>query len=219
MEYGLAAVRCVVRWHAPTARSKKTVKATERDEAERVLYADYASTLAVKRLVVVDESGSKLGMTSAYARAATGARACVNAPFNTGSNYTLLAALRQEGMLAPFLIEGAADSAVFEVYVAHVLGPTLQAGDVVIMDNVRFHKSATIEALIQARGASILWLPAYSPDFSPIEHAFSKLKTWLRRVKAMTPPALVQAIKDGLARITDSDALSWFIHCGYLNIA
>jgi transposase len=198
---------------------KKTVNAQERDEGERTLFADQAATLAVKRLVVVDESGSKIGMSSAYARAPRGKRAVVQEPFNKGCNYTLLAALRQTGITAPFIVEGAADGAVFEVYVARVLAPTLQAGDLVIMDNVRFHKNKTVEALIHARGASILWLPAYSPDLSPIEHAFSKLKAWLRRAKALTEEALHQAIAQGLAIITEADALSWFIHCGYLNIA
>jgi len=87
------------------------------------------------------------------------------------------------------------------------------------MDNVRFHKREGVEALIHARGASLLWLPAYSPDLSPIEHAFSKLKVWLRRVKALTQEALLQAIAESLQMITESDTLSWFIHCGYLNVA
>jgi len=87
------------------------------------------------------------------------------------------------------------------------------------MDNVRFHKNEVIEALIRARGASILWLPAYLPDLPPIELAFSKLNAWLRRAKALTIEALFQAITEGLAMITETDALSWFIHCGYLNIA
>lgn len=157
-------------------------------------------------------------MTPAYARAPSGERAFSSAPFNSGRNYTLLAGLRSSGMTAPFVVEGAADSAVFEAYIRDILGPTLRAGDLVVMDNVRFHKAASIEALIQQRGAAILWLPPYSPDLSPIEHAFSKLKQSLRRAKPTSFDALLHAIARGLQAITQTDALSWFINCGFLNI-
>jgi len=207
-----------VPYSALTDRSKKTLQAQERDEGERLLFQDLASTVEVKRLVVIDESGTKVGMTPAYARAPAGQRAYSTAPFNSGHNYTLLAALRQSGMSAPFVIEGAADSAVFETYISDILGPTLLPGDLVVMDNVRFHKATPIEALIHDRGASILWLPPYSPDLSPIEHAFSKLKQWIRRAKATTFEALLQAIDQGLLSITASDAISWFINCGFFNI-
>ncbi len=197
---------------------KKTIQAGERDEGERLLFQDLASTLSVERLVVLDESGSKVGLKPAYARAPAGERAYSSAPFNSGCNYTLLAALRSDGMHAPWVIKGAADSAVFETYIQDILCPTLRPGDLVIMDNVRFHKAAPIEALIHSRGASILWLPAYSPDLSPIEHAFSKLKQGIRRAKALTVDALLDAIALGLRTITRQDALAWFIHCGFLNI-
>ncbi len=201
-----------------TDRLKKTVRAQERDEGERVLFQDLASTVAVKRLVVIDESGTKIGMTPACSRAPSGERAYSTTPFNSGSNYTLLAALRLSGMSAPLVIEGAADSAVFEAYIRDVLGPTLLPRDLVVMDNVRFHKATAIEPLILQRGASILWLPPYSPDLSPIEHAFSKLKQFLRRAKTTTFDALLNAIADGLEAISSSDALAWFINCGYFNI-
>ncbi len=194
------------------------MRAQERDEGERVLFQDLASTVEAKRLVVIDESGTKVGMTPAYSRAPSGERAYSTMPFNSGRNYTLLSALRLSGMSAPLVIEGAADSAVFEAYIRDILGPTLLPGDLVVMDNVRFHKATTIEALIHQRGASILWLPPYSPDFSPIEYAFSKLKQWLRRAKTTTFDALLNALAEGLDAITQSDALAWFITCGFLNI-
>jgi transposase len=218
MGCGSAQRRCAGPCNGRTARLKKTVRAQERDEGERVLFQDLASTVQLKRLVVVDESGTQIGMTPAYARAPAGKRAYSNAPFNRGRNYTLLASLRASGMTAPFVIEGAADTAVFETYVQHILCPTLLPGDLVIMDNVRFHKATAIEALIAQRGAAILWLPAYSPDLSPIEQAFSKLKQTIRRAKATTYDALLLAIERALKAITHADALAWFINCGFFNL-
>jgi transposase len=183
-----------------------------------VLFKDLASTLDINRLVVLDESGSKVGMIPAYGRAPAGERAYSRTPFNSGRNYTLLAALRSHGMDAPLVIEGAADSAVFETYIRDILCPTLRPGDLVIMDNVRFHKSAPIEVLIQTCGASIVWLPAYSPDLSPIEHAFSKLKQVIRRAKATTLDTLLDAIAQSLRAITHQEAIAWFINCGFFNI-
>jgi transposase len=207
-----------VPYSASTDRSKKTLQAQERNEGQRLLFQDLASTVEVKRLVILDESGTKVGMTPAYARAPAGERAYSISPFNSGRHYTLLAALRHTGMSAPLVIEGAANSVVFETYLRDMLGPTLMPGDLVVMDNVRFHKVAVIEELIHERGASILWLPPYSPDLSPIEHAFSKLKQAIRRAKATSLEALLQAIHLGLQAITANDALSWFINCGFFNI-
>jgi transposase len=202
----------------PIDRSKKTLRASERDEGERLLFQDRAQTIAVSRLVVIDESGSQVGMSPAYARAPAGERAYSSSPFNKGHNYSLLAALRLSGLNAPLLIEGAVNGVVFETYVRDVLGPTLQPGDLVLMDNVAFHKADAIEGLIKARGASIVWLPPYSPDFSPIEPAFGKLKACIRRAKAATLDALLDAIAQGFEAITESDVLSWFIHCGFFNL-
>jgi transposase len=207
-----------VRCNGQTVPLKKTLRAQERDEGQRLLFQDLAKTLPIPRLVVLDESGNKVGMIPAYSRAPAGERAYSTVPFNYGRNYTLLAALRHSGMTAPFMIEGAADSAIFETYVQTILAPTLLPGDLVVMDNVRFHKTATVEQLILARGATILWLPAYSPDFSPIEHAFSKLKQFVRRAKATTFEALVLAIEQALAAISPHDALGWFINCGFFNL-
>src|SRR5258708_15505600 len=114
-------------------------------------------------------------------------------------------------------MEGAVNTVVFETYVREVLCPTLQRGDIVMMDNLSAHKSAAVETLITQRGATILWLPSYSPDFSPIEHAFSKLKTFLRHAKAQTLETLIEAITQGLLTISKTDAIGWFTTCGFLN--
>jgi transposase len=183
-----------------------------------MMFADMASTLPVPRLIVVDESRTHRGMTSAYARAPRGQRAYATHLRNYGHNLTLIAGLRLEGIQAPMVIEGAVNTAVFEVYVREVLCPALRPGDVVVLDNLSCHKTPTVAALIEARGASLLWLPKYSPDFSPIEKAFSKLKQFLKRAAALTIDSLIDAIAHGLSLISPSDALGWFCSCGFLNI-
>lgn len=177
-----------------------------------------AQTLAAKRLVVVDESGTHLDRTSAYARAPCGQRAPDTVRRNYGSNVSLIAALRLEGMSAPFVIEGAVTAAVFETYLEHVLAPTLRVGDIVLMDNLSGHKTDTVRHLIEARGASILFVPPYSPDLSPIEKAFSKLKQFLRRARALSFESLLDAIATALDTISATDAIGYFCSCGFLNI-
>jgi len=160
---------------------KKTMGAKERDNVDRLLFRDMAQTVVAKHLVVVDESGTHLDMTSAYARAPNGERAFDQGLRNYGTNTSLIAALRLEGMTAPFVIEGSVNTAVFEAYIEHFLAPTLHLGDIVLLDNLSCHKTDTVRERIEARGAFILFLPSYSPDLSPIEQAFSKLKQFLRR--------------------------------------
>jgi transposase len=118
-------------------------------------------------------------------------------------------------MGAAFMLEGAADSATFEIYVELLLAPSLQAGQIVVMDNLSIHTGAKVRQAIEARGCQLLFLPSYSPDLSPIEGAFSKLKAFLRRFGARTPERLQEAIGQALLTITPHDALGWFTHCGY----
>jgi len=152
----------------------------------RLLFSDLAQTLEARRVVVVDESGTHRGMTSAYARAPRGERAVDSVLRNYGCNVSLIAALRLRGMDALFVVNGSVNTAVFETYTAQILSPTLQPGGLVLIDNLRCHKTDTVRQIIEVRGASILFLPAYSPDLSPIEQAFSKLKQFLRHLKALT---------------------------------
>jgi transposase len=198
---------------------KKTFGAIERDEVARLLFRDVASTLKVEKVVVVDESSTHLGMTPLYARAPCGQRAYAKSRRNYGKNVTLLSALRLGRMAAPMVIEGPTTTAVFEAYIEYVLAPILEAGDVLILDNLTAHKSDKVRRLVQAKGAHLLFLPAYSPDLSPIEHAFSKLKQALRRAKAQTLDALIDAILHALDAISWSDTLGWFTNCGFLNLA
>ncbi len=194
------------------------MRAKERDVVERLLFSDLAQTLEARRVVVVDESGTHLDMTRAYARAPQSERAVDNALRNYGCNVSLIAALRLSGMDAPLVVEGSVNTAVFETYTEHILAPTLQPGDLVVMDNLSCHKTDTVCQLIEGRGASVLFLPAYSPDLSPIEQAFSKLKQFLRRVKALTFDALLGAIADALLTISPIDAIGFFTDCGFLTL-
>ncbi len=115
------------------------------------------------------------------------------------------------------VVEGATNTAVFEAYIERVLAPALRPGQVVIMDNLSAHKSRRARELVESRGAGLRFLPPYSPDFSPIENAFSKLKGYLRKASARTKEALQAAISEALGTITPQDALGYFRHCGYLS--
>jgi transposase len=166
-------------------------------------------------LVFVDESGTHLAMTPRYGRAPRGERVVGTVPRNHGANTTLVAALSLHGITTAMTVEGAMDRLAFDAFVAQVLIPSLHPGQVVIWDNLNVHKSATAQRLIEGCGCQLLWLPPYSPDFTPIEQAFSKLKTTLRRAKARTRDTLDEAITAALSTITAADATGWFAHCGY----
>lgn len=154
-------------------------------------------------------------MTRRYGRAVRGCRVHDAVPRNHGRNITVLGALSCYGLDAVMTVEGAADAAVFRAYVQQVLVPTLKPGDIVVMDNLSVHKVAGIKQAIQAAGASLIYLPPYSPDLSPIEPCWSKIKEKLRGVKARTREALDAALAKIIGRISNSDARGWFAHCGY----
>jgi transposase len=154
-------------------------------------------------------------MTPRRARAPRGERAVGSAPRNHGRNVTLLAALTPEGVAAPLVVEGAADGAVFAAYVREALVPALRPGQVVVLDNLSVHKDARARAAVEAAGCRLLFLPAYSPDFNPIEFAFAQLKQALRRAAARTYEALVAAIGAALAPITAAHARACFAACGF----
>ncbi len=163
----------------------------------------------------VDECGSNVGLVPLRARAPKGKRAFGKAPRNRGKNTTLLASMSAGGMGPSLAVEGGTTKAVFEGYVELVLAPSLCPGQVVVMDNLSAHKGEVVRELVEARGCEVLFLPSYSPDFSPIEEAFSKLKALLRRAQTRTKEALVEALGRALDAITLKDARGWFAHCGY----
>lgn len=164
---------------------------------------------------MVDESGFNLAMARTHGRAPPGVRCVAHAPVNYGPNVTVLGALGIEGVVATLAVEGATDSAVFETFVREVLGPHLREGDTVVLDNLGAHKTAAVREAIEQRGARVLFLPPYSPDFSPIEPMWSKVKTLVRAAAARTRETLLDALAAALNRVSANDARGWFNHCGY----
>lgn len=167
----------------------------------------------------MDECGTHTSMTRLYARAPKGERAYGKVPRNRGKNTTLLASMSVRGMGPCLTVEGAMTKVAFETYVEQVLVPSLRAGQVVILDNLSSHKGDRVRKLIEGVGCSLLYLPPYSPDFSPIEEAFSKIKALLRKSAARVRGALVEAIGWAISRVIPEDAVGFFGHCGYLPTA
>ncbi len=194
---------------------KKSLIATERDAAARTAWRAVSALWDATRMVFVDESGAQTNMTPRTSRAPRGQRAYGTAPRNHGKKTTLIAALTHGGMGATMTLEGAADADAFVAYLTQLLVPTLRPGQIVMMDNLSVHKDKRVAPLIAGAGCRLVYLPAYSPDFTPIEQAFSKIKTFLRRAEARTRDALEAAITAALATITASDATGWFTACGY----
>jgi transposase len=168
-------------------------------------------------LIFLDEFGLNLTLTRTHARAPSGERVQVTEPFHHGSNFSVISALGVQGVCAPLLIEGAVNSEVFTLYVEHLLVPCLRPGTLVLLDNVKFHYAPKAIELIEATGARVEHLPAYSPDFNPIEGCISKLKTALRTFKARTQRKLTHALAKALTLVTETDIRGWFEHCGYVS--
>jgi len=189
--------------------------ASERDEGQRARYRGRVAGIEAERLVFLDECGTNTALAPVYARAPKGERAHGRAPRNHGENLTLIASMSAAGMGEAMTLRGAADGEAFEAYIERWLAPSLIVGQVVVMDNLSVHKRGRVLELIEARGCDVLFLPPYSPDYNPIEHAFSKLKGSLRGAQARTYEALQAAISDALVAITARDATGWFRHCGY----
>jgi transposase len=193
-------------------------------ETERVqkLRADHhAKTEATLRFIAehlkfIDESGAHLGLTRLFGRAAPGARVMEATPGYSGKHYTVIAALGLTEVSATWRLEEAMTREAFALYVTQVLAPTLQIGDVVLIDNLNVHKSDIARHAIEARGARLEFLPPYSPDLNPIEKCWAKVKTVLRRLKARTFDELVEALNLAFQSITPEDARAWFAYCGYL---
>ena len=170
---------------------------------------------APERLVFVDEIGANTSLSVLRAWSRRGERAHCSVPRNRGKNTTLLASMSVEGMGPTLAVEGVTDRKVFEAYIERVLAPSLQCGQIVIMDNLTAHKGERIKELIEERGCELLYLPPYSPDLNPIEEAFSKIKRILRKAEARSREALIEAMGKALDAITSQDARGFFEHCGY----
>ena len=195
--------------------SKKVLFASERDDAVRAAWRALITARDPGSLVFVDETGTHLAMTRRYGRAKRGQRVVAQVPRNPGPNVTLIAAMAVDGLLGELTITGAMDGDAFEAYVTRILVPQLWPGDLVIWDNLSVHKRKRARIWVEAAGAEVCFLPPYSPDFNPIELAFSKLKASLRQAGARTRADLDQAITAALHTITGQDARGWFAHAGY----
>jgi transposase len=195
---------------------KKTLSASERDEAERAAWRAAAALLDPADFIFIDETGTHLDLTRSYAWAPHDERAYDVVPRNRGQATSVIASLTLAGIGPSLSVRGGTTGAVFLRYVCELLVPTLRAGQIVIVDNVGAHRPAAVREVIEAAGARLWYLPAYSPDFAPIEHAFSKCKAVLRRLEARTRDGLETAIASALATVTAADAHGWFRHCGYL---
>jgi transposase len=194
---------------------KKRVIATERDAVARARWREVMASVPAESLVFIDESGFHTRMTPVYACAPRGERADGAAPRNHTRNTTLVAARSLRGVGDTMTMEGAMDTAAFLAWLEQGLAPTLIAGQTVVMDNLSVHKNPQVPTIIAARGCRLVYLPAYSPDMTPIEGMFSKVKTAVRRAGQREQAGLVDAIGAALDTVTPNDATGWFTHCCY----
>lgn len=167
-------------------------------------------------MVFVDETATTTKMTRLRGRARRGQRLRAHAPFGHWKTQTFVAALRCDGLSVPWIIDGAMNRKIFETYVETQLAPTLQPGDVVILDNLASHKSEKAKAVLKRRGAWFLFLPPYSPDLNPIEMAFAKLKAHLRRIKARTIDALWKAVGSICDLYSPDECWNYLKEAGYV---
>lgn len=196
-------------------RVKKSLAAAERVEADRQAFRRRVARLDRRRFVFTDETGFHLAMTRAYGRAARGRRVNQSVPRNHGKGVSLIGSLGLRGLLAPLSLEGAVDTLCFDAYVSKWLVPQLRTKDIVLLDNLPVHQASRIEEAVADAQAQVLWLPAYSPDFSPIENCWLKVKTLVRGRQPRTAKELNTALGEALKAVTLDDIEGWFQHCGY----
>lgn len=173
------------------------------------------STLATHRLFFLDESGINTKMIRLYGRSQKGIRCVDKVPHGHWKTNTFIAALSHDGLVAPWVLDGPMNKEAFVTYLEEVLGPILKPGDILIMDNLSSHKNIAVPKIIEARGAKILFLPAYSPDLNPIENFFSKLKAHLRKAAARTLDTILSSISYILNSLTKEECSNYFRHSGY----
>jgi len=181
----------------------------------RARWSKATSRVAHRRLLFIDESGARTNMTRLYGRGPRGARVYDRVPNGRWETTTMIAAIGRNGAQAPWVLNGPMDGAAFAVWAEHILVPTLEANDIVVMDNLSVHKNTDARAAIMAVGAQVWDLPPYSPDLNPIEKMWSKVKAYLRKAKARNPDSLCQAIGDAMASVSFQDIINWFASCGY----
>lgn len=199
---------------------KKSLHAAEQQRpdvaAARLAWRAGQPDLNPDRLVFIDETWATTNMARRYGRAPRGQRVIAAVPHGHWKTSTFVAALRTSGLTAPLVVDGAMNGAIFRAYVEQILAPTLSPGDTVIMDNLASHKVAGVREAIEARGAKLVYLPPYSPDLNPIEQAFAKLKTILRKIAARTLATLWDALGDSLTRFSPQQCANYLANDGYV---
>ena len=193
--------------------------AAERDRPDvavrRAAWRVQQAGLDPDRLVFLDETWAKTNMTRPRGRSRRGTRLIAAAPYGHWKTTTFVAALRTSGLTAPLVIDGPINGEVFLAYVEQQLAPTLKPGDVVVLDNLSSHKRAGVREAIEAAGAVLLYLPPYSPDLNPIEHAFAKFKWLLKSAAERTVEALWHTCGQLLDKFTPTECRNYIHHCGY----
>lgn len=171
--------------------------------------------LEVERLFFIDECGTNTKMARTRGRSKRGERCRAAIPHGHWKTTTLVAALSTSGIVAPMILDGAMDGEMFTAYVTHILLKEIRPGDVVIMDNLPAHKVAAVRETIEDAGARLIYLPPYSPDFNPIEKAFSQIKAYLKKAAARTKEKLDQEIAKAIDTVSKQNAINYFATCGY----
>ncbi|OBQ84242.1 transposase [Mesorhizobium sp. WSM3873] len=198
---------------------KKTLVAAEQDRPDvarrRAQWLAYQNRIDPARLVFIDETWTKTNMAPLRGWAPVGQRIKAKVPHGDWKTMTFLAALRHDGITAPWLIDGPINGERFRLYIETVLVPTLKPGDIVVMDNLGSHKGKAVRRTIRKAGAKLILLPKYSPDLNPIEQFFAKLKHWLRKAAKRTAETVCQAIGEILNRTTPAECSNYFANAGY----
>lgn len=184
-------------------------------QQKRSEYWQLLQGILAKDLIFIDEAGVNLALTRLFARSPKGERAYGKRPQKRGENVSMIGALSLAGVVTQISLIGATDGLTFEAFISQKLVPKLWAGACVVMDNCSIHRGEEIKALIEQVGARLIYLPPYSPDFSPIENCWSKIKRRLRSLGARTYPSLAKAIEEAFNQVSLKDIQSWFTHCCY----
>jgi transposase len=204
---------------AMASPSKKSLRAAERKRADvagaRRRWIREQGWLDTTRLVFIDETAVTTNMVRLNGWNPRGERLFADAPMSHWETVTFIAGLRQTGIVAPMLIKGAMNGEAFLAYVEQCLAPTLKRGDIAVVDNVPFHKVAGVEEAIRAVGASLRYLPQYSPDLNPIELVFHPLKTFLRKAAERTIEGLHRCVRSYIRALDPSECRGYFRHAGY----
>ena len=198
---------------------KKSLRASEQDRADvarrRLQWRRHQNKVTAGRLIFIDETWAKTNMTRLHGRCAKGQRLVAKVPHGHRKTLTFVAGLRCDGIIAPCVFDGPIDGECFLAWVVQFLVPDLRPGDIVVMDNLSSHKSKAVREAIRAAGAKLFFLPPYSPDLNPIEQAFSKLKTLLRKENARTIEQIEKCIAKLIKLIDQEECRNYFREAGY----